>query len=146
MRELLRSPNRLVALALGAALAGYALFAALTERPLLCAVFGVAAAGLVVGSLLGIAAARIANIVVGTAWLVLGYAGLFLVGTEYNVLRLGAIGEVVLFAAATVHLAVALGARRDVAAPDALTRSAAAVDPLADTDPSAQAGTSTNHP
>jgi hypothetical protein len=57
----------------------------------------------------------VANIVVGTAWLALGYAGLFLVGTEFNVFRLGAIGEVVLFAAATVHLAVGLGARRDVA-------------------------------
>lgn len=146
MRELLRSPNRLVALALGAAFGGYGMFAALTERPLLCALFGVAAAGLVAGSVLGVAAARISNVVVGTAWLVLGYAGLFLVGTEYNVLHLGAIGEVVLFAAATVHLAVALGARRDIAAPGALTRSAPSVDPLAHTDPSAHAGASSNHP
>lgn len=122
MRALLRSPNRIVALALGAAFAGYSVFAALTARPLLLALFGVAAAALVVAALLGIAAARTANIVAGTAWLVLGYAGLFLVGTEFNVLRLGAIGEVVLFATATVHLAVGLGARRDVAAlprPDA---------------------------
>jgi hypothetical protein len=115
MRVLLRSPNRVVALALGAAYAGYAVFAALTGRPLLLALFAVAAAGLVVAALLGIASARVANIVVGTAWLALGYAGLFLVGTEFNVFRLGAIGEVVLFAAATVHLAVGLGARRDVA-------------------------------
>lgn len=41
------------------------------------------------------------------------YAGLFLVGTETNVLGLTAIDEVVLFAAATAHLAVGLGARRD---------------------------------
>jgi hypothetical protein len=116
VRALLRSPNRLVALGLGAAFAGYAVFALLSGRPLLLAVFAVAAAGLVVGALLGIASARIANIVVGTAWLILGYAGLFLVGTPVNVLRLGVIGEVVLFAAATVHLAVGLGARRDVAA------------------------------
>ncbi|MGB3909658.1 MAG: DUF4383 domain-containing protein [Pseudolysinimonas sp.] len=116
MRSLLRSPNRIVALALGVAFAGYAVFAALTARPLLFALFAIAATALVVAALLGIAAARIANIVAGTAWLVLGYAGLFLVGTEFNVLRLGAIGEVVLFAAATVHLAVGLGARRDVAA------------------------------
>lgn len=116
MRSLLRSPNRIVALALGVAFAGYAVFAALTARPLLLALFAIAATALVVAALLGIAAARIANIVAGTAWLVLGYAGLFLVGTEFNVLRLGAIGEVVLFAAATVHLAVGLGARRDVAA------------------------------
>lgn len=116
MRSLLRSPNRIVALALGVAFAGYAVFAALTARPFLLALFAIAATALVVAALLGIAAARIANIVAGTAWLVLGYAGLFLVGTEFNVLRLGAIGEVVLFAAATVHLAVGLGARRDVAA------------------------------
>lgn len=116
MRALLRSPNRIVALALGVAFGGYAVFAGLTARPLLLAVFAVAAAALVMAALLGIAAARLANIVAGSAWLVLGYAGLFLVGTEVNVLRLGAIGEVVLFAAATVHLAVGLGARRDVAA------------------------------
>lgn len=116
MRALLRSPNRIVALALGVAFAGYAVFTGLTARPLLLALFAVAAAALIVAALLGIAAARLANIVAGTAWLVLGYAGLFLVGTEFNVLRLGAIGEVGLFAAATVHLAVGLGARRDVAA------------------------------
>jgi hypothetical protein len=116
VRALLSSPNRLVALGLGVAFAGYAVFAFLSGRPLLLAVFAVAAAGLFVGALLGIASARIANIVVGTAWLILGYAGLFLVATDFNVLRLGVIGEVVLFAAATVHLAVGLGARRDVAA------------------------------
>jgi hypothetical protein len=122
MRALLRSPNRVVALALGAAFAGYGILGVVTGRPLLAALFLAAAAGLAAGGLLGIGPARVANIVVGTAWLVLGYAGLFLVGTEYNVFRLGAIGEVVLFAAATVHLAVGLGARRDVDAvltPDA---------------------------
>ena len=116
MRALLNSPNRAVALALGVAFAGYGVFGVITGRPLLGALFLLAAAGLAVGGLLGVASARLANIVVGTAWLVLGYAGLFLVGTEFNVFRLGAISEVVLFAAATTHLAVALGARRDVAA------------------------------
>jgi hypothetical protein len=116
MRALLRSPNRVVALTLGVAFAGYAVYAALTGRPLLLAVFALAGAGLVVAALRGVAWARTANIVAGTVWLVLGYAGLFIVGTEFNVFRLGAIGEVVLFAAATVHLAVGLGARRDVAA------------------------------
>jgi hypothetical protein len=127
MRPLLRSPNRVVALALGVAFAGYAAFAALTARPLLLAIFAVAGAGLIMAALLGIVAARIANIVAGTMWLVLGYAGLFIVGTEFNVLGLGAIGEVVLFAAATAHLAVGLGARRDVAA---LAPSDAASDSL----------------
>jgi uncharacterized membrane protein len=112
---LLRSPNRLVALALGVAFVGYGVFTGVTARPLLLAVFALAGAALIACALTGIAQARLANIIVGTAWLVLGYAGLFLVGTELNVARLGVIGEVVLFAAATVHLAVGLGARRDVA-------------------------------
>jgi hypothetical protein len=116
MRSPPKSPNRIVALALGVAFGGYGVFALFTSRPLLAALFLVAAAALVVGALLGIASARIANIVAGTTWLVLGYAGLFLVGTEFNVLRLGALSEVVLFGAATVHLAVGVGARRDVAA------------------------------
>jgi hypothetical protein len=110
---LLRSPNRIAALALGLSLAGYAVVGALTARPLLLAVTAAAGAALVVCSLLGIASARLANIAVGTIWLVLGYTGLFVVGTEFNVLGLTAIDEVVLFAAATGHLAVGLGARRD---------------------------------
>jgi len=61
----------------------------------------------------GIGPARVANIAAGTTWLALGYAGLFLVGTEFNVLGLTALDEVVLFAAAVVQLAVGLGARRD---------------------------------
>ncbi|WP_309713690.1 DUF4383 domain-containing protein [Pseudolysinimonas sp.] len=115
MRALLHSPNRIVALALGIAFAGYGLFSVLADRPLLAALFTVAATTLVVGSLLGIAPARGANIVIGTAWLVLGYAGLFLVGTDFNVVGLTALDEVALFASATVHLAVGLGARRDTA-------------------------------
>ncbi len=116
MRSLLRSPNRIVALALGIALGGSGIAATFTSRPLLGALFAAAAAALVVAALLGIATARTANIVAGTAWLVLGYAGLFLIGTDFNVFGLTALDEVVLFAAATVHLAVGLGARRDVAA------------------------------
>jgi len=116
MRSLPKSPNRIVALAFGVMFGGYGVFAAFTSRPLLAALLLVGAAALIVGALLGIASARLANIVAGTAWLVLGYAGLFLVGTEFNVVRLGALSEVALFAAATVHLAVGLGARRDVAA------------------------------
>jgi hypothetical protein len=113
VKELLRSPNRTVALALGAAFVGYGVFAGVTDRPGLLVLFSIAGAALVVAAVLGIAPARVANLVVGSGWLVLGYAGLFLVGTQFNVLRLGAIDEVVLFAAATLHLAVALGARRD---------------------------------
>lgn len=124
MPALLRSPNRVVALALGAAYAGYGIFSALTGRPLLGVLLGIAAAALAVSALLGIAPARRANIVAGTVWLILGYAGLFIVGTAFNILGLTALDEVMLFAAATAHLAVGLGARRDIA-PDARTPSSA---------------------
>ncbi|WP_395638252.1 hypothetical protein [Pseudolysinimonas sp.] len=116
MRTLLSSPNRIVALALGAGYAPYGVFAVATGRPLLAALFEIGAVALILTAARGIAPARVANIAVGTAWLALGYAGLFLVGTAYNVLGLGAVLEVGLFAAAVIHLAVGLGARRDVAA------------------------------
>jgi hypothetical protein len=109
----LSSPNRIVALALGAGVAGYGGFALATGRPILGTLFGGAGVVLVVAGLLGITAARRANVGVGTAWLALGYLGLFLVGTEFNLPGLGALGEVGLFAASVVHLAVGLGARRD---------------------------------
>lgn len=113
MRSLPKSPNRIIALALGVAFAGYGIVAVVTGRPLLGALFTVAAAALVAGALVGIASARVVNVVAGTTWLLLGYAGLFLVGTPFNVLGLTALDEVVLFATATGLLAVGLGARRD---------------------------------
>lgn len=113
MRALLSSPNRTVATLLGTVFVAYAVFAALTGRPVLAAVFGVAGASLVVAGALGITTARAVNIGVGTAWLVLGYAGLFVIGTPANVVGLGVLGEVALFATATVLLAVGLGARPD---------------------------------
>ncbi len=116
MRALLRSPNRLVALALGVASGGYGVLSLLGARVPLGILFVGVAVLLVLGAALGIAAARRANIGVGVAWIALGYAGLFLIGSEANVLGMIAPDEVVLFAAATVHLAVGLGARRDVAA------------------------------
>ena len=116
MRALVRSPNRLVAVALAVAFFGYGALAVSTDRPLLGVVFVGAAAVLGVAGVLGIAWARGANIGVGAAWVVLGYAGLFLIGTPLNVVGLTPYDEVALFAAATVHLAVGLGARRDVAA------------------------------
>lgn len=70
-------------------------------------------AALVVAAIAGLRVSRLVNIAVGTACLLLGFAGLFLVGTEWNVL--GASGGInaVLFGAATILLAVGLGARRD---------------------------------
>lgn len=116
MRALLSSPNRIAALALGIAFAGYGALSLGFGRLPLGILFVGAAGGLVLGAVLGIAAARRANVVVGVAWIVLGYAGLFLIGSDANVLGMIAPDEVVLFAAATVLLAVGLGARRDVAA------------------------------
>lgn len=113
MRAVLKSPNRVFALAIGVGYVPFGIFVAVTGRPLLAALFAVAAGLLVVTALRGITPARRANIGVGTAWLVLGYAGLFIVGTEFNVLGLGALLQVGLFAAAVVHLAVGLGARPD---------------------------------
>src|SRR5690606_140757 len=78
---------------------------------------GVAAAlvgaALVGAAIAGLRISRLTNIAVGTACLLLGFAGLFLVGTAWNVL--GASGGInaILFGAATVLLAVGLGARRD---------------------------------
>jgi hypothetical protein len=113
MSRLLRSPNRIAALALGAGYVAYGIVVVVTGRPLLAALFEIAGVLLIVTAVRGITASRRANIGVGTAWLAVGYAGLFLVGTEYDVLGLGAVLEVGLFAAAVVHLAVGLGARRD---------------------------------
>lgn len=116
MRALLRSSNRSVALALGVAFAGYGALSMATSRVSLGILFVGAAALLVIGAVLGIASARRVNVGAGVVWMVLGYAGLFLVGSEANVLSLIPFDEVVFFSAATVHLAVALGARRDVVA------------------------------
>lgn len=116
MRAVVRSPNRLVALGLAVAFAGYGILSALTGRPLIAVLWLAAGALLLTGSLLGIRAARRVNVAAGAVWLVLGYAGLFLIGTPYDVLGMIPLDEVVLFGAATTQLAVGLGARRDVAA------------------------------
>jgi len=113
VRDLPKSPNRLVAVALGLAFASDVVAILVSGRVLLGVLVGVVASALVATGLIGIAPARIANIAAGTLWLALGYLGLFVVGSDVNVLGLTAIDEVVLFAAAVVHLAVGLGARRD---------------------------------
>jgi hypothetical protein len=116
VHTVLLSPNRIVALVLGVATAAFGAVPALTGRPVLGGLAIGVAAVLLVTAALGIAPARRANIGAGMAWLVVGYAGLFLIGTEFNVLGLTAMDEILLFAAATGHLAVGLGARRDAAA------------------------------
>ncbi|MGV8858373.1 DUF4383 domain-containing protein [Rhodoglobus sp.] len=55
-------------------------------------------------------AARATNSTVGFAYLVLGFAGLLLVGSPLNILALNAADNVLHFASAVVLLAVGLGA------------------------------------
>jgi hypothetical protein len=109
----IRSPNRFVAGATALACAGVGTVALITGRPWFAALLLVAVAALVTATVLGMSAARRANVVAGSAWLILGIAGLFLIGTPGNVLGLVAADEVLLFAAATLQLAAGLGARRD---------------------------------
>ena len=110
---MVRSPNRVVALATAVVCAVVGILALVTGRPWFAALLAVAVAALVAAAVLGTSAARRANIIAGTAWLALGLAGLFLIGTSGNVLGLVAADEVLLFAAATLQLAAGLGARRD---------------------------------
>jgi hypothetical protein len=109
----LASPNRLVALALVAGFAAYAVIAFLTARGWFALLLLAAAAGLLAAALLGIRASRVANISAGTLWVVLGIAGLFAIGTPLNLLGWVAFDEVILFASAVLQLATGLGARRD---------------------------------
>ena len=113
LRAVLSSPNRIVALATAIVCAGVGIVALVTGRPSFAGILFVAVAALVTSAVLGMSAARRANIVAGTVWLALGIAGLFLIGTPANILGLVAADEVLLFAAATFQLAAGLGARRD---------------------------------
>ncbi|MGZ0212546.1 MAG: DUF4383 domain-containing protein [Actinomycetales bacterium] len=67
-------------------------------------------AALVLAALSNRAAARAANSGLGFALLVLGFAGLLLIGSEFNVLALNAADNVLHFAAAVVLLLVGIGA------------------------------------
>jgi hypothetical protein len=129
------SPNRVVALAVGVVFAAFGLgsivlgvlVGAYLGGPgvLLVAVFGSnvlfgivtlgAGVALVIAATRGIAAAKAANVVAGTAWLLLGLAGLFFVGTRIDVFAMNGADNALLFAASSIQLAVGLGARHDVA-------------------------------
>lgn len=65
---------------------------------------------LVAGGLRNAATASTVNAIVGALYLVLGLAGLFLVGTELNVLALNVADNALHFATAVVLLAAGLGA------------------------------------
>ncbi|MFD4959599.1 DUF4383 domain-containing protein [Microbacterium sp. NPDC058389] len=125
------SPNRLVATIFGAVyllvgLLGFAVTGGVgflaTEGGLLLGVFAVnplhnIAHLLIGGSLLaaGLVSARAAktvNIVVGAAYLLLGIAGFFLVGTAANILALNVPDHFLHLASAIVLLGVGLAAER----------------------------------
>ncbi len=129
------SPNRLLAAILGAVylVIGAAGFLVTSAHPvagvrggLLLGVFEVNAvhtalhlligAALLMAGLSSVRAARAVTTVVGTAYLVLGLAGLFVIGTPVNVLALNGADNVLHFASAVVLLAVGLGADRNAPA------------------------------
>jgi len=129
---MLSSPNRLTAVIVGAlclvfGVAGFFVAApagiAGTGR-LLLGIFSISAAGaavdiliaaaLMTAGLSNVAAAKIVNTVVGAVFLVLGLAGLFVIGTGFNLLAFNGTDNVLHFASAVVLLAVGLGAERSV--------------------------------
>jgi len=73
-------------------------------------------AALLIAGLSSIPAARAVNTTVGAAYLLLGVVGLFLVGSEFNILAINAADNVLHFASAAVLLGVGLGAEKGVKA------------------------------
>ncbi len=128
-----KSPNRLLGVVFGAVYilvgilgftvtSGVGFFA--TQGGLLLGIFEVnifhniahllIGAALVIAGLSSVTAAKTVNSVVGAAYLVLGLAGLFLVGTTVNILALNVADNVLHFASAAVLLAAGLGADKRV--------------------------------
>ena len=124
-----RSPNRVLATVFGAVYvligilgftvtSGVGFFA--TEGGLLLGVFQVnifhnvahilIGAALLLAGLSSVSASKTVNSVVGGAYLVLGLAGLFLIGSPLNILAINVADNVLHFASAAVLLAVGLGA------------------------------------
>ncbi|QYH34938.1 DUF4383 domain-containing protein [Salinibacterium sp. M195] len=124
-----QSPNRLLGVVLGTVyillgLLGFTVtngvnFLA-TEGGLLVGILGlngfhnvvhiVIGAALVLAGISNRQAARTANSTIGFAFLILGFAGLLLVGSSLNILALNAADNVLHFASAVVLLLVGLGA------------------------------------
>ncbi len=125
------SPNRLVAIVVGAVYLLLGVLGFTTARGaaffdphggLLFGVFGVnlfhdvvhlvIGAALLIAGISNVRAARTVNVAAGVVFLVLGIAGLFVVGTPFNVLALNTPDHVLHFAGAVVLLGVGLGAGR----------------------------------
>ncbi|KHK97462.1 hypothetical protein LK09_11950 [Microbacterium mangrovi] len=70
-------------------------------------------AALLIFGLVSVKAAKITNTVIGAAYLLLGIAGFFLVGTAVNVLALNTFDHFLHLASAILLLAVGLGAERE---------------------------------
>ena len=128
------SPNRLIATILGAvylvvgvigffatagigffSLSGRLLVGLLGTNPFLSTLDVLIGAALLMGGLSTVAAAKTVTTIAGTVFLVLGIAGLFIIGTAFNILALNGADNVLHFASAVVLLAVGLGADRSVA-------------------------------
>lgn len=126
------SPNRLVATVFGAVyllvgLLGFAVTGGVgflaTDGGLLLGVFAVnplhniahllIGAALLVAGLSNARAAKTVNIVVGAAYLLLGVAGFFLVGTPANILALNVPDHFLHLGSAIVLLGVGLGTERE---------------------------------
>ena len=127
------SPNRLLATILGAvylvvgvigffvtagtaffSVSGRLLVGLLATNPFLSALDVLIGAGLLMSGLSTVAAAKTVTTIAGTVFLVLGIAGLFIIGTALNILALNGADNVLHFASAVVLLAVGLGADRSV--------------------------------
>ena len=125
------SPNRIVATVFGAVyllvgLLGFAVTGGVgflaTEGGLLLGIFAVnplhnvahllIGAALLVAGLANVRAAKTVNTVVGAAYLLLGVAGFFLVGTAANILALNVPDHFLHLGSAVVVLAIGVGADR----------------------------------
>ncbi|BDV31750.1 DUF4383 domain-containing protein [Microbacterium terricola] len=125
------SPNRLVGTIFGAVyllvgLLGFAVTGGVgfiaTEGGLLLGIFEVnplhnvahllIGAALLIAGLASVRAAKATNVTVGTAYLVLGVVGFFLVGTSLNILALNTFDHFLHLASALVLLGVGLAADR----------------------------------
>lgn len=125
------SPNRLLAIVFGGVyvlvgLLGFAFTAGIgffaTEGGLLLGIFAVnplhniahllIGGALLVAGLSGVRAAKTVNVIIGAAYLLLGIAGFFLVGTGANILALNTPDHFLHLGSAALLLAVGLGAER----------------------------------
>lgn len=119
----MRSPNRFLGVALGTVfvLIGVAGISLADDGVLLdvlqvnvvsSILHTLVGAALLLAALSNVSAARTVNSITGAALLVLGLAGLFLVGSTLNILALDAMGNALHFASAVPLLAAGLGADR----------------------------------